>query len=156
MEELNFKKMIERTFELSSTLLDQALILKQKVDSVEHDKAVAELNNKVIRIKARENWAKAEGRYYLALQDNKWCAASFYDIKGRQIFVEKPLKPTLYQGDYKPNIPPGCRHPEDWVRIWSRVVNKLHKYRKSLVLQYAYGRNPAEIGGSPTVIVNKE
>lgn len=145
---------IERTFELSSTLLDQASILKQKVDSIEYDKAVAELTNKVIRIKARENWANAEARYYLAVKDNKWCAASFYDIKG-QIFT-KDLPPTLYKGDYKPNIPPGCRHPEDWVRIWSRVADKLHKYRKNLVLQYAYGRNPANISGSPTIIVNKD
>lgn len=145
---------IERTFELSSTLLDQASILKQKVDSIEYDKAVAELTNKVIRIKARENWANAEARYYRALQDNKWCAASFYDIKG-QIFT-KDLPLTLYKGDYKPNIPPGCRHPEDWVRIWSRVADKLHKYRKNLVLQYAYGRNPANISGSPTIIVNKD
>lgn len=145
---------IERTFELSSTLLDQASILKQKVDSIEYDKAVAELTNKVIRIKARENWANAEARYYRALQDNKWCAASFYDIKG-QIFT-KDLPPTLYKGDYKPNIPPGCRHPEDWVRIWGRVADKLHKYRKNLVLQYAYGRNPANISGSPTIIVNKD
>lgn len=148
MEEINFKEMIERTFELSSTLLDQALILKQKVDSIEYDNAVAELNNKVIRIKARENWATAEVRYYRALEGDKLCAASFYNIKG-QIFVEKPLKPTLYMGDYKPNIPPGCRHPEDWVRIWSRVADKLHKYRNNLVLQYRYGRNPAEICGTP-------
>lgn len=145
---------IERTFELSSTLLDQASILKQKVDSIEYDKAVAELTNKVIRIKARENWANAEARYYLAVKDNKWCAAHFYDIKG-QIFTDD-RKPALYQGDYKPNIPPGCRHPEDWVRIWSRVAEKLHKYRKNLVLQYAYGRNPANISGSPTIIVNKD
>ena len=146
---------IERTFELSSTLLDQASILKQKVDSIEYDKAVAELTNKVIRLKARENWANAEVRYYRALQDNKVCADSFYDIKG-QIFVEKPLKPTLYKGDYKPNIPPNCRHPEDWVRLWSLVAKKLHKYRKNLVLQYMYGRNPAHISGSLTVIVNKD
>jgi hypothetical protein len=145
---------IERTFELSSTLLDQASILKQKVDSIEYDKAVAELNNKVIRIKARENWANAEARYYLAVKDNKWCAASFYDIKG-QIFTND-RKPTLYKGDYKPNIHPGCRHPEDWVRIWSRVAEKLHKYRKNLVLQYMYGRNPSHISGSPTIIVNKD
>lgn len=103
-----------------------------------------ELNNKIIRIKASENWANAEVRYYLALEGDKFCAASFYDIKG-QIFVEKPLEPTLYKGDYKPNIPPGCRHPEDWVRIWSHVAEKLHKYRKNLVLQYAYGRNPANV-----------
>lgn len=154
MEEINFKEMIERTFELSSTLPDQALILKQKVDSVEHDKAIAELMNKVIRIRARENWANAEVRYYRAVNDNKWCADSFYNIKG-QIFT-KNREPSLYKGDYKPYIPPGCQHPEDWVRIWSRVSDKLHKYRKSLVLQYAYGRNPAEIGGSLTVIVNKE
>ena len=145
---------IERTFDLSSTLLDQASILKQKVDSIEHDKAVAELTNKVICLKARENWANAEVRYYRALQDNKWCAASFYDIKG-QIFT-KDSKPTLYKGDYKPNIPPNCRHPEDWVRLWSLVAKKLHKYRKNLVLQYMYGRNPAHISGSLTVIVNKD
>lgn len=148
MEEINFKKMIDRTFDLAGILLDQASSLKQKVDSIEYDKAVAELNNKVIRIKARENWANAEARYYRAVKDNKWCAASFYNIKG-QIFT-KNQEPSLYKGDYKPNIPPGFRHPEDWVRIWSRVANKLHKYRKSLVLQYAFGRNPAEIGGSPT------
>ena len=145
---------IERTFDLAGTLLDQTSILKQKVDSIEYDKAVAELNNKVIRIKARENWANAEARYYLAVKDNKWCAASFYDIKG-QIFT-KDRKPAPYQGDYKPNIPPGFRHPEDWVRIWSRVAEKLHKYRKNLVLQHIYGRNPANISGSPTIIVNKD
>lgn len=145
---------IERTFDLAGTLLDQASILKQKVDSIEHDKAVAELTNKVIRLKARENWANAEVRYYRALQDNKWCAASFYDIKG-QIFT-KDSKPTLYKGDYKPNIPPNCRHPEDWVRLWSLVAKKLHKYRKNLVLQYMYGRNPAHVSGSLTVIVNKD
>lgn len=145
---------IERTFDLSSTLLDQASILKQKVDSIEYDRAVAELTNKIIRLKARENWANAEVRYYRALQDNKWCAASFYDIKG-QIFT-KDIKPTLYKDDYKPNIPPNCRHPEDWVRLWSLVAKKLHKYRKNLVLQYMYGRNPAHISGSPTIIVNKD
>jgi len=151
----DFQETIKRTFELSSTLLDQASILKQKVDSIEHDKAVAELNNKIIRIKARENWANAEVRYYRALKGDQWCAASFYDVRG-QVFVEKPLPPTLYKGDYKPNIPPSCRHPEDWVRIWSSVAEKLHKYRKNLVLQYVYGRNPAEICSSPTIIINKD
>ena len=144
---------IERTFELSSTLLDQASILKQKVDSIEYDKAVAELNNKVIRIKARENWANAEVRYYRALRMDVCCSRCFYDIKG-QIFVTKPLEPTLYKGDYKPLIPPSCRHPEDWVRIWSRVAEKLHKYRKNLILQYAYGRNPADIAGSASKGLN--
>ena len=152
----DFAEALDTHLELAGKLLDQASILKQKVDSVESNKAVAELNNKVIRIKARENWANAEVRYYRALKDNKWCAASFYDIKG-QIFT-KDLKPTLYKGDYKPNIPPNCRHPEDWVRIWSRVADKLHKYRKNLVLQYAYGRNPSQITTSrqPTIIVNKD
>lgn len=145
---------IKQTFELSGELLEQASILKQRVDLVESEKAIAELHNKIIRIKARENWANAEARYYLAVKDNKWCAASFYDIKG-QIFT-KDGKPTLYKGDYKPHIPPGCRHPEDWVRIWSRVAEKLHKYRKNLVLQYVYGRNPANISGSPTIVVNKD
>lgn len=145
---------IKQTFELSGELLEQASILKQRVDLVESEKAIAELHNKIIRIKARENWANAEARYYLAVKDNKWCATSFYDIKG-QIFT-KDGKPTLYKGDSKSHIPPGCRHPEDWVRIWSRVAEKLHKYRKNLVLQYVYGRNPANISGSPTIVVNKD
>lgn len=144
---------IDRTFELSSTLLDQASILKQKVDSIEYDKAVAELNNKVIRIKARENWANAEVRAYRALKMDVCCSRCFYDIKG-QIFVVKPLEPTLYKGDYKPHIPPSCRHPEDWVRIWSRVAEKLHKYRTNLILQYAYGRNPSDIAGSASKGLN--
>lgn len=144
---------LDRTFDLAGTLLDQASILKQKVDSIEYDKAVAELNNKVIRIKARENWANAEVRYYRALRMDVCCSRCFYDIKG-QIFVTKPLEPTLYKGDYKPLIPPSCRHPEDWVRIWSCVAEKLHKYRKNLILQYAYGRNPADIAGSASKGLN--
>ena len=145
---------IEQTLELSGELLEQAGILRQKVDLIESEKNAAELQNKLVRIKIRENWANAEVRYYRALQDNKWCAASYYDIKG-QIFT-KDLPPTLYKGDYKPNIPPNCRHPEDWVRLWSLVAERLHKYRKNLVLQYAYGRNPSHISGSPTIIVNED
>lgn len=147
---------IEQTLELSGELLEQAGILRQKVDLIESEKDAAELQNKLVRIKIRENWANAEVRYYRALQDNTVCAASFYDIKG-QIFVVKPLEPTLYKGDYKPNIPPNCRHPEDWVRLWSLVAEKLHKYRKNLVLQQFYGRNPKNVAMfSPKVIVNED
>ena len=146
---------IEQTLELSGELLEQAGILRQKVDLIESEKDAAELQNKLVRIKIRENWANAEVRYYRALQDNKWCAASFYDIKG-QIFT-KDLKPTLYKGDYKPNIPPNCRHPEDWIRLWSLVAEKLHKYRKNLALQQFYGRNPKNVAVfSPKVIVNED
>ena len=133
---------IERTFELSSTLLDQASILKQKVDSIESDKAVAELTNKVIRIKARENWANAEVRAYRALKNNVATAEMAYDVKGKPV-VDVEVKFVLH-------------NPYDWERIWERVAEKLHKYRKNLVLQYAYGRNPANISGSPTIIVNKD
>lgn len=146
---------IKQTLELSGELLEQAGILRQKVDLIESEKNAAELQNKLVRIKIRENWANAEVRYYIALQDNKWCAASFYDIKG-QIFT-KDLPPTLYKGDYKPNIPPNCRHPEDWVRLWSLVAERLHKYRKNLVLQQFYGRNPKDVAMfSPKVIVNED
>lgn len=146
---------IKQTLELSGELLEQAGILRQKVDLIESEKNAAELQNKLARIKIRENWANAEVRYYRALQDNKWCAASFYDIKG-QIFT-KDLPPTLYKGDYKPNIPPNCRHPEDWVRLWSLVAERLHKYRKNLVLQQFYGRNPKDVAMfSPKVIVNED
>ena len=146
---------IAQTLELSGELLEQAGILRQKVDLIESEKNAAELQNKLVRIKIRENWANAEARYYRALQDNKWCAASFYDIKG-QIFT-KDLPPTLYKGDYKPNIPPNCRHPEDWVRLWSLVAERLHKYRKNLVLQQFYGRNPKDVAMfSPKVIVNED
>ena len=146
---------IEQTLELSGELLEQAGILRQKVDLIESEKDAAELQNKLVRIKIRENWANAEVRYYRALQDNKWCAASFYDIKG-QIFT-KDSKPTLYKGDYKPNIPPNCRHPEDWVRLWSLVAKKLHKYRKTLALQQFYGRNPKNVAAfSPKVIINED
>lgn len=146
---------IKQTLELSGELLEQAGILRQKVDLIESEKNAAELQNKLVRIKIRENWANAEVRYYRALQDNKWCAASFYDIKG-QIFT-KDLPPTLYKGDYKPNIPPNCRHPEDWVRLWSLVAERLHKYRKNLVLQQFYGRNPKDVAMfSPKVIVNED
>ena len=133
---------IDRTFELSSTLLDQAFILKQKVDSIEYDKAVAELNNKVIRIKARENWANAEVRAYRALKNNVATAEMAYDVKGKPV-VDVEVKFVLH-------------NPYDWERIWKRVAEKLHKYRKNLVLQYAYARNPANISGSPTIIVNKD
>ena len=133
---------IERTFELSSTLLDQASILKQKVDSIEHDKAVAELTNKVIRIKVRENWASAEVRAYRALKNNVATAEMAYDVKGKPV-VDVEVKFVLH-------------NPYDWERIWGRVAEKLHKYRKNLVLQYVYGRNPAHISGSPTIIVNKD
>lgn len=136
------QKTIDRTFELSSTLLDQASILKQKVDSIEYDKAVAELNNKVIRIKARENWANAEVRAYRALKNNVATAGMAYDVKGKPV-VDVEVKFVLH-------------NPYDWERIWERVAEKLHKYRKNLVLQYAYGRNPAHISGSPTIIVNKD
>lgn len=136
------QKTIDRTFELSSTLLDQASILKQKVDSIEYDKAVAELNNKVIRIKARENWANAEVRAYRALKNNVATAGMAYDVKGKPV-VDVEVKFVLH-------------NPYDWERIWKRVAEKLHKYRKNLVLQYAYGRNPAHISGSPTIIVNKD
>ena len=146
---------IKQTLELSGELLEQAGILRQKVDLIESEKNAAELQNKLVRIKIRENWANAEVRYYRALQDNKWCAASFYDIKG-QIFT-KDLPPTLYKGDYKPNIPPNWRHPEDWVRLWRLVAERLHKYRKNLVLQQFYGRNPKDVAMfSPKVIVNKD
>lgn len=133
---------IERTFELSSTLLDQASILKQKVDSIEYDKAVAELTDKVIRLKARENWANAEVRAYRALNNNVATAEMTYDVKGKPV-VDVEVKFVLH-------------NPYDWERIWGRVAEKLHKYRKNLVLQYAYGRNPANISGSPTIIVNKD
>lgn len=147
---------IKQTLELSGELLEQAGILRQKVDLIESEKNAAELQNKLVRIKIRENWANAEVRYYRALKGDKWCAAHFYDIKG-QIFEEKPLPPTLYKGDYKPNIPPNCRHPEDWVRLWSLVAERLHKYRKNLVLQQFYGRNPKDVAMfSPKVIVNKD
>lgn len=142
MENINFKKTIERTFELSSTLLDQAALLKQTVDSIEHDKAVAELTNKVIRIKARENWANAETRAYRALKHNEQTVATMYDIHGTPV-VDVVVNYTLHR-------------PYVWETIWNRVANKLHRYRKNLVLQYAFGRNPAEICGSPTVIVNEE
>lgn len=146
---------IEQTLELSGEMLEQAGLLRQKVDLIESEKDAAELQNKLVRIKIRENWANAEVRYYRALQDNKWCAASFYDIKG-QIFT-KDLPPTLYKGGYKPNIPPNCRHPEDWVCLWSLVAEKLRKYRKNLVLQQFYGRNPKNVAMfSPKVIVNED
>lgn len=131
---------IERTFDLAGTLLDQASILKQKVDSIEYDKAVAELNNKVIRIKARENWANAEVRAYRALKNNVATAEMAYDVKGKPV-VDVEVKFVLH-------------NPYDWEHIWSRVAEKLHKYRKNLILQYAYGRNPADIAGSASKGLN--
>lgn len=147
---------IEQTLELSGELLEQAGLLRQKVDLIESEKAAAELQNKLVRIKIRENWANAEVRYYRALKGDQWCAASFYDVKG-QVFEEKPLPPTLYKGDYKPNIPPSCRHPEDWEHIWERAAHRLHKYRKNLALQQFYGRNPKNVAVfSPKVIINED
>lgn len=141
---------IDRTFELSSTLLDQASILKQKVDSIEHDKAVAELTNKVIRIKARENWANAEVRAYRALKNNVATAGMAYDVIGNLV-VDVEGKPVV---DVKGKFV--LHNPYEWEHIWKRVAEKLHKYRKNLVLQYAYGRNPANISGSLTIIVNED
>ena len=47
----DFAEALDTHLELAGKLLDQASILKQKVDSVEYDRAVAELTNKVIRLK---------------------------------------------------------------------------------------------------------
>ena len=138
----NFTKILATHLELAAELLDQASILKQKVDSIESDKAVAELNNKVIRIKARENWANAEARAYRALRNNVKTAEMAYDIQG------KPVVDVVV--NFSIHIPAG------WERIWSRVADKLHKYRKNLVLQYVYGRNPANISDSFKIIVNKD
>ena len=149
-------KQMEKFLEMSGTFLEQAYAIREMVNTIESEKATAELNNKLIRIKARENWANAEVRYYRALKDNQWCAASFYDVKG-QVFVEKPLKPILYKGDYQPNIPPNCRTPQDWERIWMQVANRLHKYHKYLTYHFADGRNPQDVAMSPLkVIVQKE
>jgi len=134
----NFTKVLETHLELAAELLDHASILKQKVDSIESDKAVAELNNKLILIKAREKWANAEVRAYRALRNNVKTAEMAYDIQGKPV-VDVVVNFSIHI-------------PADWERIWKQVADKLHKYRKNLVLQYAYGQNPSEISGSASHI----
>jgi len=134
---------IEQTLALSGELLEQAGILRQKVDLIESEKNAAELQNKLARIKIRENWANAEARYYRVLADDIYTANAGYDVHG------KPVLDVM-------NCP-NCRTPGDWVRIWSLVAERLHKYRKNLALQQFYGRNPKNVAMfSPKVIVNED
>jgi len=90
-----------------------------------------EMNDKIIRIKARENWANAEVRAYRALKNNVRTAEMAYDVKGKPV-VDVEVNFVLH-------------NPYGWEHIWERVAEKLHKYRKNLVLQYAYGRSPANV-----------
>lgn len=49
------------------------------------------------------------------------------------------------------------RHtPIEWFHIWLNVYLKVNKYRKNLLMQYSYGRNPSFISATPVVVVNKD
>ena len=143
MENNQLYKQMEKFLEMSGTFLEQAYAIREMVNTLESEKATAELNNKLIRIKARENWANAEARYYRALARIPKAAVTGYDIRGN-VFIDV-IDST------------NCRVPEDWEHIWERVAHKLHRYYKQLMLQLGYGRNPKDVAMfSPKVIVEKE
>lgn len=137
-----FEKM-EKFLEMSGTFLEQAYAIREMVNTIESEKATAELNNKLIRIKARENWANAEARYYRVLADDITTAHTGYDVHGKVVIDVMSC--------------PNCRAPVDWEHIWKRVAHRLHQYHKRLTLQQFYGRNPKDVAMfTPKVIVEKE
>ena len=100
-------------------------------------------HNKLIRIKARENWANAEARYYRVLADDITTAHTGYDVHGKVVIDVMSC--------------PNCRAPVDWEHIWKRVAHRLHQYHKRLTLQQFYGRNPKDVAMfTPKVLVEKE
>lgn len=134
---------IKQTLELSGELLEQAGILRQKVDLIESEKDSAELQNKLVRIKIRENWANAEVRYYRVLADDITTAHTGYDVHGKVVIDVMSC--------------PNCRAPVDWEHIWKRVAHRLHQYHKRLTLQQFYGCNPKNVAMfSPKVIINED
>lgn len=134
---------IKRTFELSSTMLDQASILKQKVDSVESNKAVVDLQNRLIRAKARRDRANAEVRAYWAMMYDTRFEDAPFDIHGKLCDMDTPISCRVHT-------------PSQWERIWNKVAHRLEVYCSVLATQCNANLPYKSLNKYPEVIISKD
>lgn len=134
---------IKRTFELSSTMLDQASILKQKVDSVESNKAVVDLQNRLIRAKARRDRANAEVRAYWAMMHDTRFENAPFDIHGKLCSMESSVQFKVHT-------------PMQWERIWNKVAHRLEVYCSVLSTQCSVNLPHKPLSKSMEIIISKD
>lgn len=138
-----FIQVLDTPLELAGKLLDQASVLKDQVDRFERCKAESDFKHKLAMYELRERYANAMARLMQAYNNNPYMVEQSHTVGGM------PIPDT----DRTMSV----RHtPMEWYLIWSSVYLKVHKYRKCLLTQYAYGRNPSFISATPVVVVNKD
>lgn len=141
----DFAEALDTHLELAGKLLDQASVLKDQVDRFERCKAESDFKHKLAMYELRERYANAMAmaRLMQAFNNDPYMAEQSLTVGGM------PIPDT----DRTMSV----RHtPMEWYLIWSNVYLKVHKYRKNLLMQYSYGRNPSFISATPVVVVNKD
>lgn len=138
-----FIQALDTHLELAGKLLDQASVLKDQVDRFERSKAESDFKHKLAMYELRERYANAMMALTQSYSNNP-------NMAGRPLTVGAI---TIPDTDKTMSV----RHtPIEWFHIWLNVYLKVNKYRKNLIMQYSYGRNPSFISATPVVVVNKD
>lgn len=138
----DFMKALDKHLELAGDLLEQASVMKTHIDELEKKFVTAAFESKLAFYAMRERYAKSMLLLFKELTKNTHSTNYAHKVDGERVEDIEPM--------YVWHL------PSEWVEIWQRVYDKVHKYYKNIRLQYAYNRNPREIKTSPTIIVNKD